>query len=84
MREATEKAQDFAAVYTPEPKLRCVEIGDGSLRNRAGGAGPGSHQPMMMRAAKFGGGDDGGESVSFQPEQVSLTAEVNCVFELEQ
>lgn len=90
LREATTRASDYASVYLSAGK------GDGALspqrlvpKDITDNAGGGhlmyaSMAPGRARAFKMGGGgDEDGETLSFEPEDVEVSAEVTVAFELD-
>lgn len=83
VKDAVVKALDYCSVFSPSPEttweIDAKEISDDSSM---GTVGYGNAAPKAMMMRSMGGGGGGGESsLNFEPEDVSISASVQCKFE---
>lgn len=80
--DARDKAEGYCSAFSTSPDTswicKPIEISDVSTDNHFGNA----PRAMMYAQRAVGGGHGGeGESLNFEPEDVSLSAGVGCKFE---
>ena len=90
LRDATTRASDYASVYLSAEEggsaLSAQRLVPKDITDNVGG-GSVMYAPMASSATRAfrmgGGGDDNGETLSFEPEDVEVSAEVMVAFELD-
>jgi hypothetical protein len=83
VKDAIQKATDYASVFSATPFTTWTGVAK-EITVDANGSDSGVYgRPKMMMAMRSGGGGgEDGDTLNFEPEDVSLSATVSCKFEM--